>query len=119
MALSRQRLLKGEVVAEQLRRLAGLEREVVVEAVPGDVEGLRWRTRTRFARLPDGGTAMRKHRSHELVAVDDCLIATPGASEPATVEVVEAAGGATSSEWQGTGSGRCTPVRRGCWSRPC
>ena len=93
VALSRQRLLKGEVVAEQLRRLAGIEREVVVEAVPGDVEGLRWRTRTRFARLPDGGTAMRKHRSHELVPVDDCLIATPGASEPATVEVVEAAGG--------------------------
>jgi tRNA/tmRNA/rRNA uracil-C5-methylase (TrmA/RlmC/RlmD family) len=80
------------VVAEQLRRLAGIEREVVVEAVPGDVDGLRWRTRTRFARLPDGGTAMRKHRSHELVPVDDCLIATPGASAPSPVEVVEAAG---------------------------
>ena len=69
------------MVAEQLRRLAGIEREVTVEAVPGDVDGLRWRTRTRFAHLPDGGTAMRKHRSHELVAVDDCLIARPGAAD--------------------------------------
>jgi tRNA/tmRNA/rRNA uracil-C5-methylase (TrmA/RlmC/RlmD family) len=90
--LSRQRRLKGDVVAEQLRRLAGIERHVTVEAVPGDLEGLRWRTRTRFARLPDGGTAMRKHRSHELVPVEDCLIATPGASEPSLFEVVEAAG---------------------------
>jgi tRNA/tmRNA/rRNA uracil-C5-methylase (TrmA/RlmC/RlmD family) len=90
--LSRQRRLKGDVVAEQLRRLAGIERHVTVEAVPGDLEGLRWRTRTRFARLPHGGTAMRKHRSHELVPVEDCLIATPGASEPSMLEVVEAAG---------------------------
>ena len=77
VALPRQRSLKGEVVAEQLRRLAGLDLAVDVEAVPGDVEGLRWRTRTRFAHLPDGRTAMRKHRSHDLVPVDDCLIAAP------------------------------------------
>jgi tRNA/tmRNA/rRNA uracil-C5-methylase (TrmA/RlmC/RlmD family) len=90
VALARQRSLKADVVAEQLRRLAGLSLDVVVEAVPGDVDGLRWRTRTRFARLPDGRTAMRKHRSHELVPVDDCLIALPPA--PSGSEVVEAAG---------------------------
>jgi len=50
VSLSRQRDLKGEVVAEQLRRLAGLDVSVVVEAVPGDEDGLRWRTRTRYAR---------------------------------------------------------------------
>jgi tRNA/tmRNA/rRNA uracil-C5-methylase (TrmA/RlmC/RlmD family) len=92
VSLSRQRLLKAEVVAEQLRRLAGIERAVSVEAVPGDEEGLRWRTRTRFAHLPDGRAAMRRHRSHELVPVDDCLIAAPGAEDPSTAEVVEAAG---------------------------
>ena len=54
VSLDRQRALKAEVVAEQLRRLAGLDVAVVVEAVPGDVDGLRWRTRTRFAHLPDG-----------------------------------------------------------------
>lgn len=95
VALDRQRALKAEVVAEQLRRLAGLDREVVVEQVPGDVEGLRWRTRTRFARTSDGRRAMRKHRSHDLVPVDDCLIATPEAEEHGTDgATVEAAGAA-------------------------
>jgi tRNA/tmRNA/rRNA uracil-C5-methylase (TrmA/RlmC/RlmD family) len=90
VALPRQRALKAEVVAEQLRRLAGLDLHVDVEAVPGDDDGLRWRTRTRFAHLPDGRQAMRKHRSHDLVPVDDCLIAatTPHGGP----EVVEAAG---------------------------
>jgi tRNA/tmRNA/rRNA uracil-C5-methylase (TrmA/RlmC/RlmD family) len=92
VSLSRQRALKGEVVAEQLRRLAGLDVPVEVEAVPGDVDGLRWRTRTRFAHLPDGRRAMRKHRSHELVPVDDCLIAAPGAESPPVREQVSVAG---------------------------
>ena len=52
--LAAQRRLKAEVVAEQLRRLAGLDRGVVVEPVPGDDDGLRWRTRMRFHRPPDG-----------------------------------------------------------------
>ena len=72
-----QRELKAAVVAEQLSRLAGVEREVVVEAVPGDVDGLRWRTRQRYVALPDGRRGMRKHRSHEVVPVDDCLIEAP------------------------------------------
>ncbi|GAA5149825.1 TRAM domain-containing protein [Nocardioides marinquilinus] len=72
--VAHQRELKAAVVAEQLRRVAGLDVEVTVEAVPGDVDGLRWRTRQRYARLPDGRTAMRKHRSHDLVPVEDCLI---------------------------------------------
>ncbi len=92
VSLHRQRALKAEVVAEQLRRLAGLEVPVVVEAVPGDDGGLRWRTRARFAHLPDGRRAMRKHRSHELVPVDDCLIAAAGAESPPLVETVVAAG---------------------------
>jgi len=75
VSLARQRLLKGEVVREQLSRLAGLETEVTVEPVPGDQEGLRWRTRQRFVPLPDGRRGMRKHRSHDVVPVDDCLIA--------------------------------------------
>ena len=73
----RQRSLKGEVVSEQLRRLAGLDVAVTVEQVPGDDEGLRWRTRQRYVERPDGGKAMRKHRSHELVPVDECLLEAP------------------------------------------
>lgn len=76
-----QRALKTDVVREQLRRLAGIESDVVVEAVPGDQEGLHWRTRQRYARLPDGRRAMRKHRSHDLIAVDECLLEAPEASD--------------------------------------
>jgi tRNA/tmRNA/rRNA uracil-C5-methylase (TrmA/RlmC/RlmD family) len=79
VSLERQRLLKADVVREQLARLAGLELDVVVEPVPGEPphehDGLRWRTRQRFVNLPDGAKGMRKHRSHEVVEVDDCLIA--------------------------------------------
>ena len=80
VALPRQRLLKADVVREQLSRLAGLDVEVTVEPVPGDQEGLRWRTRQRFVALPDGRHGMRKHRSHDVVPVEDCLIAGAPAS---------------------------------------
>jgi len=75
VALTRQRSLKADVVREQLARLAGLDVEVTVEPVPGDVAGLRWRTRQRYVELPGGRRGMRKHRSHDVVEVDDCLIA--------------------------------------------
>ncbi|KAA1429086.1 class I SAM-dependent RNA methyltransferase [Nocardioides antri] len=77
VTLPRQRELKAAVVREQLRRLAGLDVDVEVEAVPGDVEGLRWRTRQRYVTLPNGGRAMRKHRSHDVVPVDECLLEAP------------------------------------------
>lgn len=76
-ALPAQRALKAAVIAQQLRRLAGIDREVTVEPLPGDDSGLGWRTRVRFA-VTSGGTAgLRGHRSHEVVPVDDCLIASP------------------------------------------
>jgi tRNA/tmRNA/rRNA uracil-C5-methylase (TrmA/RlmC/RlmD family) len=88
VALPEQRRLKTEVVREQLVRLgrvspdhpvvAGLE----VEPVAGDQAGLRWRTRVRYATAPDGRRGMRKHRSHDVVPVDDCLIARPDARTP-------------------------------------
>jgi tRNA/tmRNA/rRNA uracil-C5-methylase (TrmA/RlmC/RlmD family) len=83
-----QRDLKTAVVREQLVRLGrraaddplvtGLRVEAV--PVPGRPDdGLRWRTRQRYAVLPDGRPAMRAHRSHDLVPVEDCLIATEDA----------------------------------------
>ena len=95
VSLGRQRALKADVVAEQLRRLAGLDvSRRRASGSPATRPGLRWRTRTRFAHLPDGRRAMSRHRSHELVPVDDCLIAVPGAEEPPVAESVTA-GGAT------------------------
>ncbi|HVE98214.1 MAG TPA: TRAM domain-containing protein [Mycobacteriales bacterium] len=73
-----QRRLKAEVVAGQLKSLAGLDVEVVVEVVPGDADGLGWRTRVQYAVSDDGVAGLRKHRSHDVVAVDWCRIAAPG-----------------------------------------
>ena len=86
VSLPAQRELKAAVVREQLVRLAKLDVPVVVEAVPGDREGLRWRTRIQWAQTPDGRRGLRKHRSHDVVPVDDCLIAAPDArDEPGVI----------------------------------
>jgi tRNA/tmRNA/rRNA uracil-C5-methylase (TrmA/RlmC/RlmD family) len=77
-ALPAQRSLKAAVIRQQLRRLAGLDREITVEAVPGDHEGLGWRTRVQFAVGHDGAAGLRAHRSHRVVEVGECLIAHPG-----------------------------------------
>ncbi len=81
-SLPAQRALKAAVVGEQLRRLAGVDLDILVEAVPGDEEGLRWRTRMQWARTPDGRRGLRAHRSRRVVPVDDCLIALSSAREP-------------------------------------
>ncbi|WP_183092821.1 class I SAM-dependent RNA methyltransferase [Nocardioides stalactiti] len=77
VTVARQRALKAEVVREQLRRLAGLEVDVQVEPVPGDVDGLGWRTRQRYVPLAGGRRGMRQHRSHEVVPVEKCLLEAP------------------------------------------
>ena len=76
VALPAQRRLKSDVVAEQLRRLAGIERDVVVEAVEPT---LGWRTRMQYVEAPGGGRGLRKHRSHDVVPVEECLIEAPDA----------------------------------------
>jgi tRNA/tmRNA/rRNA uracil-C5-methylase (TrmA/RlmC/RlmD family) len=78
VALDEQRRLKAAVVVEQLQRIAGLDREVVVEAVPGDTAGLHWRTRLRLAVDGDGVAGLHRYRSHEVEPIDDCLLAHSG-----------------------------------------
>jgi tRNA/tmRNA/rRNA uracil-C5-methylase (TrmA/RlmC/RlmD family) len=77
VSLPAQRALKAAVVEEQLQRLAGLAVTVQVEPVPGDVDGLGWRTRVQWAVTRDGTPGLRKHRSHDVVAVTHCPIADP------------------------------------------
>jgi tRNA/tmRNA/rRNA uracil-C5-methylase (TrmA/RlmC/RlmD family) len=77
LALDEQRRLKAQVVREQLERMAGIVRDVVVEPVPGDADGLGWRTRVRFAVDENGRAGLRRHRSHEIEPIGDCLIAHP------------------------------------------
>lgn len=78
VALPAQRALKAAVVREQLARLAHLDLAVEVEPVPGDTDGLAWRTRVEFAVDAAGRAGLRRHRSHEVVPLERCRIAAPG-----------------------------------------
>ncbi|MEU0476698.1 class I SAM-dependent RNA methyltransferase [Streptomyces olivaceus] len=106
-----QRRLKGEVVAEQLQRLAGLTPEEAGwdgTVMPAEGDKLpagqvpSWRTRVQYAVDENGRAGLRRHRSHEVEPVDHCLIAADGVSElgveqrdwpgMATVEAIAATG---------------------------
>jgi tRNA/tmRNA/rRNA uracil-C5-methylase (TrmA/RlmC/RlmD family) len=75
-----QRTLKATVVQEQLARLAGLsDVDVPVEELPGGP--LRWRSRARFAVDRSGAAGLRRHRSHDVVLLDDCPITVEPAAQ--------------------------------------
>jgi tRNA/tmRNA/rRNA uracil-C5-methylase (TrmA/RlmC/RlmD family) len=76
-SLTAQRELKAAVIRQQLRRLAGLDLEVEVHALDGDDAGLGWRTVVSFAVDDRGRAGLRRHRSHDVVEIDRCLIAHP------------------------------------------
>ena len=80
-SLAAQRAFKARVVSQQLRRIAGIEREVEVLPMPGEESGLGWRTRVRFATDADGRAGLHRHRSTEVIAISDCLIAHPLVTE--------------------------------------
>ncbi|SNC60527.1 23S rRNA m(5)U-1939 methyltransferase [Kytococcus aerolatus] len=74
-----QRELKAQVVREQLQRLAGIDLPVELRELPGPpgaAPGERWRTRVEFALDPAGRPGLRRHRSREVIPVEDCRIAT-------------------------------------------
>ena len=75
-----QRLLKAAVLAEQLQRLAGIERAVAVEELPGGPLG--WRSRVRLAVDADGEAGLRAHRSHDVLPIADCPLTPPGTLPP-------------------------------------
>jgi tRNA/tmRNA/rRNA uracil-C5-methylase (TrmA/RlmC/RlmD family) len=79
-----QRRLKADVLAEQLARLAGIERRVEVEELPGGALG--WRHRVRLAVDELGGPGLRAHRSHDVLPIADCPIAPPGMLPPVLAE---------------------------------
>jgi tRNA/tmRNA/rRNA uracil-C5-methylase (TrmA/RlmC/RlmD family) len=114
-SLSAQRALKAAVITQQLRRLAGIDRDVTVEPLPGDepvpataggTPGLGWRTRVQFAVDRDGVAGLHAHRSHRVIDVGDCLIAhqavrdldIPGDDWSGATSVEVAVGGADSTE---------------------
>jgi tRNA/tmRNA/rRNA uracil-C5-methylase (TrmA/RlmC/RlmD family) len=109
VALPAQRGLKADLVAEQLRRLAGLDRRVEVEEVPGAQDGLGWRTRVQFTVSPAGRAGLHKHRSHALEPIDFCLIAAPEVEQVGAERLHWP--GAASVEVTGTAGQRVVHVR--------
>jgi tRNA/tmRNA/rRNA uracil-C5-methylase (TrmA/RlmC/RlmD family) len=75
--LQYQRELKAAVVREQLERLGGVKVDVTVQPLSIE-DGLGWRTRVQYTVDSAGRAGLRKHRSHEVVPIDECLIAHPG-----------------------------------------
>jgi tRNA/tmRNA/rRNA uracil-C5-methylase (TrmA/RlmC/RlmD family) len=90
-----QRRLKADVLAEQLRRLAGIECAVEVEELPSgagrseqtapsgagrsEQTVLGWRHRVRLAVDEHGRAGLRAHRSHDVLPIADCPITPAGA----------------------------------------
>ena len=87
VSVAGQRRLKASVVTEQLDRLGGVPPAdlpggpVEVEPVPGDDDGLGWRTRVRFAVDRKGRPGLRRYRSHDVVPLDECPLAHPRVAE--------------------------------------
>ncbi|NLU80444.1 class I SAM-dependent RNA methyltransferase [Micromonospora sp. HNM0581] len=84
---------KEAAVREQLVRLGGLDEAVCdalglrVAALPGGPLG--WRSRVRYSVDAAGRAGLLKHRSHEVVPVDRCVIAHPAIQQ---LPVLTAAG---------------------------
>jgi len=88
IGLGRQRELKGEIIADQMWRLGHCRVSVAVEPVPGDTDGLNWRTRMRY--LTEGEVVgLRGARSHSLVPLPQtgCALAAGGPSTGGMVEL--------------------------------
>ncbi|WP_100446874.1 class I SAM-dependent RNA methyltransferase [Glycomyces xiaoerkulensis] len=75
-----QRRLKTRVLADQLTRIGGLEPSalegVEVEELPWKEGALGWRTRMQYAVDRDGRAGLREHKSHRVIHIDECAIAS-------------------------------------------
>jgi tRNA/tmRNA/rRNA uracil-C5-methylase (TrmA/RlmC/RlmD family) len=83
VALPAQRRWKAGIVTDVLRRIGGIEREVDVEAAPGDDArgGLGWRTRITLAVDPRGRAGMYRYRSRDVIPLRDMPLAAPAIAD--------------------------------------
>lgn len=79
--LGHQRALKAQVLAEALQRMAGVERAVEVEQLPGADDGTGWRTRVRLHVAADRSVGPFAARSHRVIPVESLPLATPAIRE--------------------------------------
>ena len=77
--------LKTQVVREAMARYAGLsELDLEVMSLSRDEDednGLRWRTRVRWTVDASGRPGLLTNRTHDVVPVDECLLASPAIAE--------------------------------------
>jgi tRNA/tmRNA/rRNA uracil-C5-methylase (TrmA/RlmC/RlmD family) len=73
ISLPRQRRLKEEVIQEQFIRIAKREITIVVEEIG---EPLHWRTRIASSTDGDGKIGFYASRTHHVIPVKDCIIAS-------------------------------------------
>lgn len=126
IAPARQRALKTEVLRDALKRMAGIEHPVEVEAVAIEApdaaggaaggervtasdaagDGRRWRTRMRLHLGPDGRIGPFAARSHTVVAVDDLPLATAAIEEAAGLGIGRGGGERLFAEYSGGSAGR-------------
>jgi 23S rRNA (uracil1939-C5)-methyltransferase len=74
VSLEAQRRYKTEVVSEALERIGGAPGTEVIPAAPASLAGYRTTLRLRSDGARPG---YRRHRGHEVVPVDSCLVAHP------------------------------------------
>lgn len=81
--LAFQRELKAFVLKDSLSRMAKLDTDVVVEALPGDDEsrGTQWRTRVRLHVDAEGKVGPYAARSHNVIEVGNLPLAAPRIAE--------------------------------------
>ena len=101
--IGHQRELKRQVLADSLKRMAGIETDVTVEALPGTADGTGWRTRLRLHVDETGRPGPFAARSHRVIEVEDLPLATPVVAAAAplndrfvgeeNIEVLETSGG--------------------------
>jgi tRNA/tmRNA/rRNA uracil-C5-methylase (TrmA/RlmC/RlmD family) len=81
--IDHQRELKRQVLVDSLKRMAGIEWDVAVEALPGNEDGTGWRTRVRLQVDADGRPGPFAARSHRVIGVTDLPLATAAVQEAA------------------------------------
>jgi tRNA/tmRNA/rRNA uracil-C5-methylase (TrmA/RlmC/RlmD family) len=81
-----QRTLKAQVLREALARFGGVERDTVVEPIPGPDDGTGWRTRVRLHVSEDGVAGPYAARSHTVIPVTDLPLAVDELREVAPLD---------------------------------
>jgi tRNA/tmRNA/rRNA uracil-C5-methylase (TrmA/RlmC/RlmD family) len=74
------------VLADAMKRMAGIETAATVEALPGNEDGTGWRTRVRLQVDESGRPGPYAARSHRVIEVHDLPLATAAVEDAAPLD---------------------------------